>query len=726
MASIITNISFKNFYNYYGGFEENEYIFSEGVNIVVADNGNGKSKFFNSFLWLFNDEVLDSDTKSRPSIRTAALKILSDKAKNEVEKGKEARCGIRVRYKDSQYEYEITKGFTAKRIGESIASPDDWYIYIEEIEVSKRDLILLQYHPVREEDERNRILNKLIQTKLRPYSLFQGEEVDKLIDFSNPKAIKDAVETLTNIQTYVKLKNTTSYMFKRAEDSLNNKTTTSNQDTKRFDAIIQEIEGLRRDLEIEEERNVQYASNFTEYREKIESLETTNENAEKRKEFDDKIKTATSQLNNLKEEYENLTSKITQRFFDTSYAWIAHGTSQYETKFRNKFQDYNEKRAAFKLQKLNTEDNSSVKFLPTDSPDYVTLKTMIDKEFCYICNRPAQKGSEEHNHLIKLLERPNKKSNVEIFKNDLSRFMSDILMGSHPYLEATNNVLNTVKETREKEYETNERIKVVVARIKDLKDKRSNLIIGNEDAESSTKSIMAEYKNVISNLENTKRQLENSNLKLQKLNKDLHLLEEEKGRLTIKDIPETYRQNYSYAMDLKNAAERTKDRIYDDMLGKLEEHANIHFKSLIKYNDLKGGELKFIKSVSDTIEFRYQDQNGNEVSGASEGFQRMKVLSVLMAIISISKTGYEYPLLADAPLSAFGQAFIKGFFEETAEVFPQSILLIKDIYDQESKNKLNALGNELLTNGKVKTIYVNQIPEGLSQIEAYTLKTKVK
>ena len=726
MASIITNISFKNFYNYYGSFENNEYIFDEGVNIVVADNGNGKSKFFNSFLWLFGDEVLDSDTKSKPSIRAAALKILSDKAKKEVDKGKEVQCGIRVRYKDSKFEYEITKAFTAKRIGESITSVDDWYIYIEEIEVSKRDLILLQYHPVREEDERNRILNKLIQTKLRPYSLFQGEEVDKLIDFSNPTAIKNAVETLTNIQTYNRLKDTTSYMFKRAEDSLNSKIKASNQDTQRFDSIIDEIERLRSDLGIEEERNVQYASNFNEYKEKIESLENANENAEKRKVFDDDIKAENTRLNNLKDDYENLTSKITQRFFDTSYAWISHGTSQYEKKFRDKFQDYNEKRAAFKLQKLKTEDNSSVKFLPTDSPDFVTLKTMIDKEFCYICNRSAPKGSDEHNHLIKLLERPSKKSNVEIFKNDLTRFMSDILMGSHPYLEATGNVLNTVKETREKEHETNERIKVIAARIKDLKDKRSNLIIGNDDADSSTKSIMAEYKNAISNLDNTKRQLENSNLRLQKLNKDLHLLEEEKGRLTIKDIPESYKQNYSYAMDIKNAAERTKDRIYEDMLGKLEEHANIHFKNLIKYNDLKGGELKFIKSVNDTIEFRYQDESGNDVTGASEGFQRMKVLSVLMAIISISKTGYEYPLLADAPLSAFGQAFIKGFFEETAEVFPQSILLIKDIYEQDSKNKLNALGNELLTNAKVKTIYVNQIPEGLTQIEAYTLKTKLK
>jgi len=98
----------------------------------------------------------------------------------------------------------------------------------------------------------------------------------------------------------------------------------------------------------------------------------------------------------------------------------------------------------------------------------------------------------------------------------------------------------------------------------------------------------------------------------------------------------------------------------------------------------------------------------------------------LMAIISVTKTGYEYPLLADAPLSAFGQGFIRGFFEETAQVFPQSIILIKDLYDKNSPNKINSLGHELLKNENIKTVYLNEIPENLDQIDIYTTKQKIK
>ena len=145
------------------------------------------------------------------------------------------------------------------------------------------------------EDEKNRILNKLIQVKLRPYSLFQGEEVDKLIDFSDPQAIKTAVRTLTKIQKYDDLKDRTAYMFKRAEDSLNAKITASSVDTQRFKKIVEDIELFRNDLIIEEQRHQQYNDTYATAKAEIEALEIANQNAEKRKEFEDKIKTLNDQ-----------------------------------------------------------------------------------------------------------------------------------------------------------------------------------------------------------------------------------------------------------------------------------------------------------------------------------------------------------------------------------------------------------------------------------------------
>jgi DNA sulfur modification protein DndD len=729
MASIINQVSFHNFFNYFGSYEQNEYDFTDGVNIVIADNGAGKSKFFNAFMWLFYDDVLDSDTKKKVQVKSFAVKMISDKAKAEASIGDIIECGVKIQYSDNRYKYQITKSLRAKKLGNSITESRDWQVFVNEMEVSKRDIILLTYHPVYDEDEKTKILNKLIQLNLRPYSLFQGEEVDKLIDFSDPKAIKKAVTTLTSINKYEDAKEITTYISKRAEESLNRKIEASTEDTANYDKIIKDQNDKRESLSHEEEKYKRFEQSFNENKSDVEKLEALNENAEKRKVYDDKLKELNLQLGYLKEEYELLTSKINSRFFDGNFAWLGLGCEKFVEIFKNKNNSYTENHVAYKLDKLNQSSSNKVSLLPVGSPDPITVRTMIEKEFCYVCNRDAKRGTAPYTHLVSLLDRPSKSVEIEVFKNDLGAFFSDIMVGSQPFISRMASVHDSVRQTRLKEKELNEKIKSFQLKIKDQRDKRSHLIIGEEDSDaSSQRAIMSQYRGAVSRMDRAKVDMETSAEKVAKIKRDLNSLGDEIGKMgaSIKDVPNAYKINYSFAFDLKNAAERTRTRVYKNMLDNLERAANNHFSNLIKYNDTKGGRLKFVNTSNDTIEFFYIDKVGNEVSGASEGFQRMKVLSVLMAIISVTKTGYEYPLLADAPLAAFGQGFIKGFFEETAKVFPQSIILIKDLYDKTSPNKISLLGQELLSNTAINTVYLNEIPENLEQIDRYTTKKKVK
>jgi DNA sulfur modification protein DndD len=68
-------VSFQNFYNYYGSFDDNTYRFKEGINIVNADNNMGKSKFCNGILWLLKDEVYDSDSKKTALPNTSTITV---------------------------------------------------------------------------------------------------------------------------------------------------------------------------------------------------------------------------------------------------------------------------------------------------------------------------------------------------------------------------------------------------------------------------------------------------------------------------------------------------------------------------------------------------------------------------------------------------------------------------------------------------------------------------
>lgn len=88
-----------------------------------------------------------------------------------------------------------------------------------------------------------------------------------------------------------------------------------------------------------------------------------------------------------------------------------------------------------------------------------------------------------------------------------------------------------------------------------------------------------------------------------------------------------------------------------------------------------------------------------------------------MAIIS-SKIGnkrFDYPFISDAPFSEFGDNFINNFFKIAPNVFSQSIIFIKELYDPNSDDFLNDLGKKVLTkmrNGEIPgTFYVNVIEE---------------
>lgn len=161
----------------------------------------------------------------------------------------------------------------------------------------------------------------------------------------------------------------------------------------------------------------------------------------------------------------------------------------------------------------------------------------------------------------------------------------------------------------------------------------------------------------------------------------------------------------------------SKERVFDRILDSLEVEANQKYSQLTKGNQVAGGRLSFKKQEDNTVQVSIRNTNDNELTGLSTGFQRMKQLSIVMAIISsrIGSQHFDYPFIADAPFSEFGDNFIYNFFEIAPQVFTQSIILIKDLYDPKVPNFLNDKGNKILEkmkNGEMHgTFYVNVVEE---------------
>jgi len=731
MASIINSIAFNNFFNYYGTFEDNTYELSDGVNIIVADNGAGKSKFFNAFLWLFNDQVLDSDDKIIKSIKDIFVKILSDKAKAETSIRGKVECGISIEYTyGTRHKFKIIKSFIATRISENITDYNSWQFTPKDTEIYRTELVLHSYKPIYEPDEKRKIIDKLIMPNFRKYSFLQGEEVDRIIDFTKKSGIEEAVQNLTDIRKYEQLVELTDYLKNRAEKDLHERNRNNDAQNNRLADAVEEKSNIQNIIEIELKRLKEYEDTYNDAEYEKAELDKNYANAEKRKEFDDKLKIANKKARDITDDYEEFLERINSRFFDGKYSWISMGFDSVVSNFKKLNDDFNEERYKKKAL-LEVEDNPNNYFhlLPVNSPDLVSLESMIDKEHCYVCDRPAKKGSDAHNYLLKLKSRPNEsKVNKSFVKNDLKEFFGNLQINAQPFYNKIDLIRESVNSTRTKEQDLRGRLQRAKERVKSLKDQRKDVLVAGSDTENSAAAIISQYQGAIRRMENARTKIDDMlRPKVKKLRVDIRNLENEIASLGNNvNIPKGYSDNFSIAKDLSDATIKAKDRVYDEMIALLEKHANRHFKDLIAKNEIAGGILKFDKSPSGSIIFNYVDSGGNIVAGNSEGFQRMKKFAVIMAIISANTSTYNYPLLADAPISAFGEAFTEGFFEATGNVFPQSIILVKELYDVKGEMKINNLGRRLLKDDKVKTFYVNQVTPGVEQIDRITTKIKLK
>lgn len=726
MASLINSISFKNFFNYYGDYYDTRYEFEEGVNIIVADNGAGKSKFFNAFLWLFYDQILDSDDKIKKGIKDIAVKIISDKAKNETVIGDSVETGIQIEYSTGRFKYQITKSFTATRLSKNITNFDSWQITINDVEVNRTDHILPKYTPVYDADEKANIIKQLILPTLRQYSFFQGEEVDSIIDFGKKSSIEEAVRTLTDISKYEELVALTKEFKDKAEKDLNKQTKVNSDHNERLDKAIQVKQNLENTLSNEEIKLGEYEKLYDDAEQEKNELEQNFSNAEKRNDLDNKIKEKNKRTNEVAEEYSSFLETINNRFFDGNFSWISLGFDNVVENFQSKIQQFREIHFEKKTLKNINDPNKHFHFLPIDSPDTVSLKNMIDHEHCYICNRPALVGTEEHNHIVKLKNRPiEAKNDIDFVKNNLNNFFGDLQINAQPFYNKISSIEDSILKTREKEIALNERLTKLKKELKSLKDQRKDILIAGNNSEDSM-TIINRYKGAIRRIADSSFQIEKLQESIKKLKSSILNTEKEIQALRPSNIPEGYLLNYEISTDLALATENAKNRVFDNMVNLLEKYANKHFQNLIKYNDLAGGILKFEKSPSGSILFNYIDSTGNIVHGSSEGFQRMKKFSVVMAVISANTTKYNYPLLADAPLSAFGSAFTEGFFEAVGEVFPQSIILVNDLYENDDEMKLNELGKKIIKKNFIKRVYINQVDKNKEQIDRTTDKIKLK
>lgn len=729
MSTIIKSLSFNNFYNFYGSYDDNTYTFTHGVNIINADNGMGKSKIYNGILWLLCNQLYDSDKRAKVSIADSPLKMLSDKAKIEHDS---SESGVQIIFEDEQRIYTVIKSisYTKKCHNASTSNSADWSINSPKIAVKEYDKITGNSRPIYELDEQSSIINRIIDPTLQNYALLQGEAIDNIVDLSNSTRLSETIETLTELDELKTINKTTGVFIRNADNELlaKRKLSTKNE------AELIGLESRRKDQEkiikdSAEELEI-YKKELAAAKKKKEDLYAQISNTQKRVEFQGQIKQINIDLQKNITQRDELQSGITNRLFNRDKPWLMLGMSNTVSDFSSKRDDY------IKQQRDNEIiSNPEIFFskLPAGSPDAISISKMIKEHKCFVCGTNAPEGSKELEHIRNVQNVTSKTStNVEV-KPTIKHFFDEIQMSIQSYTpKFIDSMLADVGSVRKQ-------IKRLEDEIKALKKKKSeveqeflnyggNLNVLGGSTDTNTLSAFERASTQIGDYELNIKQAEVAEENAKRQLKEI----ENQVKTSCKSVETTDLEHIKEILeDVDIIFTSTKERIYERVISQLQTKTNEYYSKLTEGNNVLGGSIRFERTSHDSIEIEVLNASGATLYGASEGFQRMKKIAVVMAIIS-SKIGgskFAYPFIADAPFSAFGQNFRTNFFNATPSVFGQSIILIKDLYDPYSDNGsyLTDEGDDILQrmkNGELSgSFYVNIIDD---KADTTGLVTKIK
>ena len=698
MGTIIKSVAFENFYNYYGSYEANEYQFKAGINIVNADNNMGKSKFYNGFMWMLRDQVYDSDIKAFVDANESLVKMASGKAKAEDHIFK---VGFRVIFTNGDVEYTVEKysNFSTSD-GELLHTPSMMSVFKKE---NNADI------PVLDKDEQMDIINKVfIPLSIRNYALLQGESMDRLVDLSSKKALSDTIDTLAGISILKGICDTSCKMAKMADslyqtkDSENSKNDTAKQREKaKRTAFIQNIEKLKEEIEAAKDE-------FNAAKRKKEELDAYISNSTKRIEIRSKLDANTIAIKDAKKNIDDIEMSITKRLFDEENPWLLMG-------MQDELEVFDAKREKYigEMARMN-DDGALVIMLPEGSPDTSSLERMLKTEVCEVCGQRAHKGSGAWNHIKMILDRPKK---ISTTRNDFKDFYGMLQKSASSYLMSIPRLGSKIED-----------VKVRLDKMKDdldeLEEKKNDIFTelnnagGHADnSEYNDRNIVADYHRVNSVITEKENEINGKNKMVEKMEDALAAINQKLSSYKKAADVEKYEEFAQVLAKINTVIEETKDDIFGRTIEALAQNANEKYKALTSGNQSSGGILDFQRD-HDIVNVTIRDVNNGEITGLGTGFQRMKQLAIVMAVIS-SKIGdekmFDYPFISDAPFSEFGENFINNFFAVAPEVFSQSIIMIKELYDPNADDLLTPFGRRILdkmNKGQIRgTFYVNVIEE---------------
>ena len=682
----LNKIIIKNFRSYYG---ENYFELSDGLTLVIGDNGDGKTTFFEALEWLFDTS---RDNKSESNISEMR------KAEMEIEDSDEVSVTMSFEHRG---EKEISKKFIFEKDVNGAIRTRDFSFVGYEIVGSKR------YRR-----DGKILLESCFDTVVRRYCLFKGER--ELNVFDNNTALKTLVDTFSGIKQFDNLVELTSY-FEQQSDNL---VTKELKKDKKQEAVIKRLESelskvqsaisdVRHDISIKEKA-------VSDYETRLRVLEENQDACENLQNINARI------------EQKRIEQRKLMGYINLDYnamllddMWILRAfppiLSEYQKKVaalsreKRKLQKAEDERIAIEkgkqeaIQEIQKLANDATP-LPWNLPDKETMQEMIDDEICKVCGRPAKKGSDAYNFMVnklnEYLDHIRKKSEISQQQDPVKPLFENTYI-NELHTRSIQLSGDTEQELIMLATVIADRLAFVQSRKQDLERVNKDLI-EDEDAKMQlliqTPDLTEEM--LIKNFKDFKGLSDSSkraSLDLQELKHELEELEAQKQDLKEQQnqivpsngIVRVYQKVHIALERIMKAFEAAKDRNVAEFIQTLEEQANIYLKKL-NADDFRG-VIKIKRTADGSARINLYSSNDTLIANPGGAQKTTMYMSVLFAISKITtlKRDEDYPLIFDAPTSSFGDFKEDIFYNIIDNIDKQCIIFTKDLlrYNRETEKR---------------------------------------
>jgi len=712
---ILQNIELNNFMCYAGN---NKFEFTEGINIIIGDNGYGKSKLYDAFYWVMYDRCFDTRKKDFLPTNTLKKHLISDKALNETSDGFVTASVILTFHNiEKNSVYIIERRYKVRKDGTEIYEDRE----SEEI-IKIKDLAYLNAREITDPVQITSIKKAILPDNIKPYMWFQGEQIEQIIDFNKDNTLTQAINVLSNISKYDNLIALASSLKDSASKEYQKKQRDLSGDKAKSESLELQRSKLEENIKALQLQDLQIKDNLATAEEKSENLLNKIADATKIRELEERKKAIQRNLQDAQEEFQEEQLSLHKRMFTNK--WILKGTEVLFAKYSDVYNQFEQKKLIRKAEMQVRKDaemelNKAMFQLPIDVPEPIHLENMLEMQHCLVCDRTAPKDSKEWLSMKSLLDRSREKiTAIEDEDQTMHDFSFDLKKLYHTGLALSHQIPNIdddIKSVFRKLRRLDKRRKTLSEDYQAVDAEINTLIVNSSLNLSQATNILNEYAAQNDLTKRSQREVDANAHIITKKALELSGIEAQLSNLVTGEIPAYLTDKLKVLTEFKNVTESTRKRVFHGLVTMLEQEANKHYGEMMQGNLGTRGLIKF-KQLSNEKNYMPElvDENGNVLLQLNMGNIILIKLATIMAIISARQGSIAtdlYTLITDAPTSVFGEDYTIGFCKTVSKVYRQSIIMSKEFY------KNTALRSQLLLDSDVRLGKVYMITPSIPETE---------